>query len=85
MKKNHHIIINGCSNSYTANGGLIDSTGSFNCNDKKILYAWALNSRKKNFDRLNGPTSSGDPIPKMVLETLKIHLDQTLVRIVKIL
>ena len=42
--KVHHIIINGCSNGYTANGGSIGSTSSFNCNDKKILYAWALNA-----------------------------------------
>ena len=42
--KVHHIIINGCSNGYTANGGSIGSTSSFNCNDKKILHAWALNA-----------------------------------------
>ena len=42
--KVHHIIVNGCSNGYTANGGSVGATSSFNCNDKKILYAWALNA-----------------------------------------
>ena len=43
--ENHFVIIGlKRSNGYTANGGSVGPTSSFNCNDKKILYAWALNA-----------------------------------------
>ena len=43
-EKVHHIIVNGCSNTRSENNGRIESTSNFRCNDKKILYAWALNA-----------------------------------------